>query len=403
MRKFYDGLRRFCAFIVGAVFFISGLLKLMDPVGAGLVVDEYLKFMHAGFLSFASEFTAVALAFAETFTGLALLTGVWRRLFAAVSLAFLAFFTVLTAVLAALNPQMDCGCFGEAVHLTHFQSLAKNIILCILAAIAFFPFGKLGLPKKRKYVSFSLVAVSVIAFAVYPMLYIPAADFTDFKAGARLESSADGPSRTYSASFIYEKDGVLERFGLENLPDSSWTFVRTETETAATHGETIIQLPVSDASGEHFDELAASGNVIAVSVLRPYSLSAKKWHSVASLVAQAHETGFVPLVLVPENPDEAAEWLYGHIAAEDAAAIAGAMYFSDYKTLVTMNRSNGGATCFRDGCLIRKWAFRNLPDLSEIRMANSANAAELAASYSSRGHLMLQAYLLYVFSVILFL
>lgn len=403
MGKFYNGFRRFCAFVVGVVFFISGLLKLMDPVGAGLVMDEYFRFLHIGFLSFAAKFAGTGMALAETFTGLALMTGVWRRFFAAVTLALMAFFTLLTAALAFFDPPMDCGCFGEAVHLTHFQTFVKNIILCVLSAIAFFPFGKLGRPKKRKYVSSGLVAVAVIAYAVYSLMYIPAVDFTDFRAGARLEASCDGPAQTYSASFIYEKDGVEERFGLENLPDSTWTFVRTETETVTGGDETVVQLPLSDASGEHYDELAASGNVIAVSVLRPRALSQKRWHSIASLVSQAHAEGFVPLVLVPENPDETSAWLGGHIGAEDAAAIAGSVYFSDYKTLVTMNRSNGGATCFRDGYLIRKWAARNLPDLSQVRIANSANAAEIAASSSSRGHLLFQAWLLYAFAVILFL
>ena len=72
-------LKRFCGYAVGFVFFISGLLKLMDPVGAGLVMKEYFKFMHIGFLSGGATTFGVAFALAETLIGTALITGVWKK------------------------------------------------------------------------------------------------------------------------------------------------------------------------------------------------------------------------------------------------------------------------------------------------------------------------------------
>ena len=79
-------IRRISAVIVGFTFFIAGLLKLMDPVGAGLVVDEYLKFLHLGFLRFASDFLGSAAALCETVIGIALITGVWRKVTAWITL-----------------------------------------------------------------------------------------------------------------------------------------------------------------------------------------------------------------------------------------------------------------------------------------------------------------------------
>lgn len=128
--------RRISAIIIGFVFFVAGLLKLMDPVGAGLVVEEYFKFLHLGFLRPLSYFTGAAGALAETLLGAALLCGVWRRLTGIVTLAVLGAFTILTLVLLIFNPSMDCGCFGEAVHLTHLQSFLKNIALLALWAAA---------------------------------------------------------------------------------------------------------------------------------------------------------------------------------------------------------------------------------------------------------------------------
>ena len=75
MKGFHLGLRRLCSILLGLVFFIAGMLKLMDPVGAGLVVEEYFEFFHLGWLAFASKWLAVILALVETLTGAALIAG----------------------------------------------------------------------------------------------------------------------------------------------------------------------------------------------------------------------------------------------------------------------------------------------------------------------------------------
>ena len=114
MRYLLLRLKRFCGFITGLVFFIGGILKLMDPVGAGLVMGEYLDFMHMKFLGFAAKPLGLAFALAEAVIGTALITGVWRKATAYAAMALQGFFTFLTLALVIFNPEMDCGCFGEA-------------------------------------------------------------------------------------------------------------------------------------------------------------------------------------------------------------------------------------------------------------------------------------------------
>ena len=135
MRYLLLRLKRFCGFITGMVFFLSGIVKLMDPVGAGLVMKEYYDFLHRGFLAFSSKMMGVAFALAETLVGVALITGVWRKTTAMIALVMQGFFTFLTLLLVIFNPQMDCGCFGEAIHLTHWQTFFKNLILLALLLI----------------------------------------------------------------------------------------------------------------------------------------------------------------------------------------------------------------------------------------------------------------------------
>ena len=108
MRYLLLRLKRFCGFITGFVFFMGGILKLMDPVGAGLVMGEYLDFMHLKFLGFAAKPLGAAFALAETVIGTALVTGVWRKTIGIAALAFQGFFTLLTLALVIFNPEMDC-------------------------------------------------------------------------------------------------------------------------------------------------------------------------------------------------------------------------------------------------------------------------------------------------------
>ena len=133
--------KRFCGYLVGIVFFISGVFKLMDPVGTGLIVSEYYKFMHLEFLDFSSGIVAVTLSMAESLVGAALITGLWRRVVAIVTMCMTGVFLLVSVALVVFNPVMDCGCFGEAIHLTHLQTLVKNLILSLLCCASFFPFS----------------------------------------------------------------------------------------------------------------------------------------------------------------------------------------------------------------------------------------------------------------------
>ncbi len=384
MRYFVERFRRFCGFLTGFVFFISGILKLLDPVGAGLVMDEYFEFMHLGFLSFSSKLAGTAFALAETLIGTALITGVWRKTTGILAIAFQGFFTLLTLALVIFNPQMDCGCFGEAIHLTHMQTFIKNLVLCALLAAAFVPLRGLGRPRRRKYVSFSIVTMAVLAFTVYAWSYIPPVDFTDYKHGARLAAGDTSSEDMYEARFIYEKDGVHESFDLMHLPDSSWSFVSTETVLKEGF-KAPVTLSFTDIDGAYADEMAADGKVIIISVYDT-DIRKGKWEKIAGFKANAEKAGFKVLVIT----SSATEHLDSY-------------YLSDRKTLITLNRSNGGATYFYNGTLIRKWAFKALPDIQKLEELADSNEMELGVDKDTKGNLGFQGFLLYVFAVMLLL
>ena len=394
-------LKRFCGFIAGIVFFIAGIFKLLDPVGAGLVMKEYMDFFHISFMAGLAKPLGAALAFAETVIGAALVTGIWRRLTAVTALVFQTFFTILTLFLYIYNPEMDCGCFGEAIHLTHLQTLLKNIILLLLLVAFTFPFRYLGGPKKHKYVSFGVVTVSVLIFAVYNWINIPLIDYTAFKPAVALQAgSAFGIAEEdrFEAVFVYEKDGLIREFGLDDLPDSTWNFV--ETRTVEKSIDEAVNLSFYDEDGFYQDTLAVTGKVMVMS-LYDVDLKQSKWEKAANFAYTASMSGFRPLLLVSSSP-EVMETVYEKFP-QYADILKDVLYYSDYKTLITMNRSNGGVTLFSDGYLVKKWASRAYPDKHEMSDIFAGDDTETIIDASTGSGLAFQAFMLYVFAIMLLL
>ena len=404
MKYIFQRMKRFCGFVTGFVFFLSGIVKLLDPVGAGLVMDGYFDFLHLGFMAPASKFFGVAFALAETIIGTGLITGVWRKTVALSAIILQGFFTLLTLLLVIFNPEMDCGCFGEAIHLTHGETFIKNLVLCGLMAAAFIPMKDMGQPLKKKYVSFSIVTVSVLAFCLYSLMYIPLIDFTEYRQTALLQTADSFPTSEedrYEAVFIYEKDGEKKTFDLQHLPDSTWTFVSTETVLKEEYQDNGINLSFRNAEGEYSDQLAAEGNVMVISLYDP-EIKAGRWKETAEFIRNASKAGYTPLLLTASTPGEMA----GFLQNADGASrniIENSLYFSDYKTLLTLNRSNGGAVWFSDGYLIRKWARRALPDEAQMKADLDSDVTEAIIEKSTRGSLAFQGFLLYVFAVMLLL
>ena len=349
------------------------------------------------------------MAFIETMSGVALITGVWRRFTACVVTVFMGFFTLLTLLLLIFNPSMDCGCFGEAVHLTHSQSFLKNVILDVLIFAAFWPFKSFGRNKRRKYVAFSLVSVAVVALMLYSLLYIPLIDFTDFRPGVRL-AAADvrrhgGGDDIYEAVFIYEKNGVKESFTLDNLPDSTWTYVSTETTNrSASDDELMPALSFSDSAGEYHDELAVHGNVMIVSIFRPDDVNADKWIRTAAFVNDALNNGFTPFVLVSGTPESLHD-SFGECRIDEnvAGTLGSVLYYADYKTLISLNRSNGGVTYFNRGYLVKKWSYSSMPDNADLAELASGDVTETFLVSDTAGSLTFQGFLLYSFALMLLL
>lgn len=391
MITFLLRMKRFCGIIAGMVFFLSGILKLMDPVGAGLVMSEYYQFLHIDFMDFSAKFMGTLFALAETIIGAAIITGVWRKVVAYIALGLQIFFTLLTLALVIFNPEMDCGCFGEAIHLTHMQTFVKNLVLLALLLAYMLPLRHLGEPTRRKYVSFSLISVSVLAFTIYSWIYIPLVDFTAYRPGAELAAGAMIETEDmFETVFTYQKDGKKETFTLDNLPDDTWEFVCTETHIKEDIADKYIELSFyNPVTAVYMDTLATQGKVMVVSVYDT-EMDEDNWTDIERFMRISEDVGFTTLLLCSET---------GNIPTrlQDKA------FISDYKTLISLNRSNGGVTYFSNGMLVRKWARICAPDTAELQEVSANDKTEVSIDRESKGSLTLQGFLLYVFSVMLLL
>ncbi|MBR0222993.1 MAG: DoxX family protein [Bacteroidales bacterium] len=323
-----------CRVIFALTFLVSGVLKLIDPVGTGLIVKEYLDFMHLEALAPASVAFGMALSTLEMTVGICVLGGVRIRVVAWVALILTAGFTLLTLYLMLFNPISDCGCFGEAIHLTNTQTFLKNLVLLVLAILIF-------LGRKRatmvatpvlEWTFTGVFALLSLSFAIRAAATIPQVDFTAYSVGTNLDDLASENQARYETTFLYTKDGHTEAFTLDNLPDESWTYL--DSQTVQVGGSTKM-------AQVDFNLEQRQGPVMAVTVYNPDALSPVQRARIERFCQAVRKQGLEPLVYGPT----------------EAYATA------DHKSLMTLNRSNGGAVYFNDGTIVAKWANLELDDV----------------------------------------
>ncbi len=226
-------LRLISRIIVGLVFIFSGTVKAVDPLGTAYKFSDYFQAFHFEFLQPVSLLLAIILLTAEFISGFSVLSGYRQKTGIWGAMILMLIFTPLTLVLAITNPVSDCGCFGDAVHLTNWQTFGKNIILIILVIILFTgrkQVKNVSAPGKE-WIIVSIVIVLFVVFSLLNLRYLQLFDFLPYKTGVNIKESMKIPEGKrvdeYQTTFIYEQEGVKKEFTLENYPanDTSWKFV----------------------------------------------------------------------------------------------------------------------------------------------------------------------------------
>ena len=131
-----------CRIVLGVTFIFSGFVKTVDPWGTAIKIQEYLSIYGLESLSGLRFGFSIWLCGAELMMGLMLLFKVRIRLISIFALASMIFFTVLTFLSATWLPVEDCGCFGDAVKLTPWETFAKNLVLLPLSVVVWWRYRR---------------------------------------------------------------------------------------------------------------------------------------------------------------------------------------------------------------------------------------------------------------------
>ena len=221
--------------LLGLTFLFSGFVKAVDPLGTVYKIEDYLKAFGGWFTDLLplAGAAAVCLITVEFLLGVCMLFNVRTNWTVWLSLAFYLIMTPLTLWIALTNPVSDCGCFGDALVLTNWQTFWKNVILLSLVIVLLICYK--AIPKT--FNKWPEVVIAGLGLAIvggimgYAITHLPPLDFRPYKVGnnipALMEIPDDAEPDIYETTLIYAKDGVEQEFTLENYPkgDPEWTFV----------------------------------------------------------------------------------------------------------------------------------------------------------------------------------
>lgn len=359
--------------VVGGVFIFSGFTKAVDPWGTCYKITDYLNALGLGNWSGTALFIAVALAALEFVLGICLALGTYRRSTPIMALLMMLVMTPLTLWLAVTDAVRDCGCFGDALHLSNWATLGKNVLL-LLGVLYLLLFNRSLRGVYGPAVQWIVSALSfalVMAVAYYGYFYQPLIDYRPFPVGTQLVNHPTTLDDDQSEGeddfiFIYSKDGQEHEFTIDNLPDESdgWEYV-TRYHARRPRGKVIMQdgsdkaaIAILDDEGNDVtvDVLGDSRRTVLllfpdlpqVGVVNSFALNEL---TDAALVADADVIG-----LTPATPQEVAQW-------QDVSMASYPIYYMDDSELKMVARGNPAVVYLEDGTI--KWK-RTLQSLDNV-------------------------------------
>ena len=259
-KRLFKWLTHLCRVLMGATFILSGFTKTIDPWGTALKVSEYLTIYGWDALQPASMAFSIWLCGAELMMGCMLLFKVRIRMVSIFALASRILFTVITLLSATVLPVEDCGCFGEAVKLTPWQTFFKNLILLPMAFVVWWryrPDRIFGFSRLELLLTACFFAGSM-GLGCYCYCHLPLIDFLPYKVGVNIREEmlrqAEQPEEEGRTILVYRnrRNGRLREFSLEDTEwqnDRKWEWVDTRTE----HAQTVVRPMIAEFSAANAD------------------------------------------------------------------------------------------------------------------------------------------------------
>ncbi len=388
--------------IAGSVFVYSGFVKGIDPLGSAYKFADYFVAFNLEFLEPSALALSVVLSAAELLIGVLLLAGVHMAITSWAVFLFMSFFTILTLYIAVNDPVADCGCFGDAIILTNWETFWKNVVLMVFVLYLFLkrrlfsPFFNKPFAEWSTLLAFLLIILGISAWSY---LNLPVIDFRPFNIGAdineKMDVPPDAPADEYEIILYYEKDGEEKAFSVDNLPGPDWEWVRTES--------TLISQGYVPKITDFYIESVYYGTDYTYDILNDprYTFMLIAWNLEKSSVRNSDrinrlaewsaelEVNFICLTASPVSQIE-------NFKTETGASYN--FFHSDEITLKTIIRSNPGLVLMKNGTILGKWHYRNIPHADELK--GNLLSYCLEAQQKSKNNLIILGYLLGLFIIL---
>ena len=355
---------RLARYLTGGTFVFSGLVKLNDPKGLAIKLEEYF-YVFGGVFEWLVPMSlglAVGLIVLELLLGFALLLSYYWQKVLWIMFGLLVFFGFLTFYSAYFDKVTDCGCFGDAIPLTPWQSFAKDLVLL---ALTLFLFWRRKEPSGFFYNwltdrSLHLIMAGVLVFsllaAFHVISHLPWIDFRPYKVGADIGALRQPSGKVRYSYLMTKRDGTEEMF--DHYPkDSVYTFK----EMVIKNPEVLPKLQDYRLWNEEEDatEKSLRGRKLLLIAHSFDNVSVKRFRrleKVVSALPQGMEAWVVSSVSAEEVLRASQNYAWGGLP----------VYFGDATLLKTMIRANLGGVLLDEGRIVGKWAGRDLPVRREL-------------------------------------
>jgi uncharacterized membrane protein YphA (DoxX/SURF4 family) len=365
--------------IVGLLFIFSGLIKANDPLGFGYKLQEYFEVFHLAFLNDFATVFAILLCTIEIVLGALLLLGIRSRTVASGLLLTIVFFTFLTFYSAFFEVVTSCGCFGDAIPLTPWQSFSKDIVLLFMILYIYKKRdGITPLICSTKIQNWSIIFVVLISlgFGLYTYNFLPVLDFLPYKVGNNIPSLMVMPpgaaQDVYQITYFLKNKSTGETKSLTDKEylssgiwkDKNWEITGDPESKLISKGfeVKIKDLKITDSQGTDYNtELLENPyyNLVIVA----YDLSKTDLAGIGNLNVIA--------INAAENYNIRSVFLTS-ASAQDAEIfnkknkLVMEIFYADAIPLKSMVRANPGVLLMRNGVVVNKWHFHNLPSYDDL-------------------------------------
>lgn len=356
--------------IVGALFIVSGLIKLNDPVGFSFKLEEYFSQGVLDLPFFAPYALAIAIfvVVVEVVLGVMLLVGFRKKFTLWSLLLMIVFFTFLTFYSAFYNKVTDCGCFGDAIKLTPWESFIKDVFLLVLILLLWLGnrhIRPLFTNKARHTVVLAVLVVSVF-YANHVLNHLPEIDFRPYKIGANIEHGMSVPEDAPKAIFEYAwkfNVGGEEKVIVTNgaYPSVDGEFVDVETTEIQKGYEPPIHDFTIERHGEDFtSSLLREPKLVMVVAYDLRKTNTDAFDEIKLKTDEALRKHY-KVIGVSASDSEYSRQLAEHYKLNFE------FYFTDETALKTIVRSNPGVLILNEGTIMDKVHFN---DLDQLKLEN---------------------------------